>query len=103
MTRETGRVVALFIALAIGAACGSSSNRGYDPSSSGGPGADADGSAGGDGQAFNNGEGGGPGSDGGPGPTPQCNDPKCGCALAGGTWDGTTCTITENPGNVDPG
>ena len=105
MTREMPRVLALVFALAVAAAlaaaCGSS-GKGFTPGGAS-SGTFGDGSADFDGQSFTNGEG-GPGSDGSTAPKPPgCNDPKCACALAGGQWDGTTCTLTENPGNVDPG
>jgi hypothetical protein len=31
-----------------------------------------------------------------------CQDLACLCGLGGGAWDGTTCTITENPGALSP-
>ncbi len=36
-------------------------------------------------------------------PGPVCNDAPCACTAAGGTWDGTKCTLTENPGGVGAG
>lgn len=45
------------------------------------------------------------GSNGGDGgmPGPVCNDAPCACTAAGGTWDGTKCTLTENPGGLGSG
>lgn len=55
------------------------------------------------------GDGGGGSGDGGGGTGdggtsgPVCNDAPCACMAAGGAWDGTTCTLVENPGGVDVG
>lgn len=36
-------------------------------------------------------------------PAPACDTAACACTAAQGTWDGTTCTLVENPGGVDAG
>jgi WD40-like Beta Propeller Repeat len=104
MVRGISRYAALVLALALSAslagACGRSS-KGFDDGTSSG-GAGADGSANFDGSTFG-GEGGSSSGDGTAPRPPGCNDPKCACTLAGGAWDGTKCTLVENPGNVDPG
>ncbi len=48
----------------------------------------------------------GSGTDGGPRPdagsAPVCADLACLCGLAQGSWNGTTCSISENAGNLAP-
>jgi hypothetical protein len=101
-------VCAVVVSLAV--ACGTNDVGGLSPS--GGAGRDASTSGGGSDGSIG-GVGGGdidattPGAaDAGPareaGAAPVCDDLPCLCALAQGTWNGTTCTITENAGALAP-
>ncbi len=96
MTKSSlGLVAAVLIGMVM--ACGSRSNGfGNGTGNGAGPGSDVDAAA----PLFTDGsaDGASPGS----GP-PGCNDAVCACAGAGGTWSGTSCTLTENPGSVSPG
>ncbi len=98
ISRYAALVLALVVAASLAGACGRSSH-GFDNGA--GPGGGGDGST--DFDATFGGEGGSSGRDGTAPKPPGCNDPKCACTEAGGTWDGAKCTLVENPGNVDPG
>ena len=85
-----------------GSACGHRSPAGYEPPAGDGR-TDANVNAGDDasGAQFANGYAGADGvspvtGNGG------CNDATCACALAGGAWSGSVCTLSENPGKIDP-
>ena len=88
---------AVAFAFAFGA-CGSGSARGFDTPNGAG---DGDGGAAGEGGAGFGSTMDGAASGGPMGSAPVCADIICACAAAKGAWDGTTCTVTENPGNVD--
>ncbi len=75
--------------------CGSTKSGGFEPSDDGG--ANGDGTTGDDGGISFTDTGTGPDT----GPAAAC-DPTS-CMAAGGTCNGGTCTITENPGGVMPG
>ncbi len=97
MKRGFKGAFALVCAISFAVACGSSTRQGFND----GTGPDGTGDGGGLGGG-NLGEGGS--KEGGSlGQAPQCADASCACALAMGMWDGKTCTLSENPGAVDPG
>ena len=79
------RASIFFSFLACVIACGP--GRGRGPGNGGGDAAGTDGTSGGD-----------AGTSG-----PVCNDAPCACMAAGGAWDGTKCTLTENPGGLGSG
>ena len=90
-------LIALSSVIALAAtfgACGGGSHNGFDPNGEGSSGGT------GDGGAFGTTDG--SSADGAIVAAPVCADAKCACALANGTFDGKTCTLSENPGNVDP-
>jgi hypothetical protein len=97
MKRGWKATIALGCAVAFAVACGSSARNGFNDGTTPG---DTTGDGGGSLGGGNIGEGGS--KEGGlVGSAPQCADASCACALAMGSWDGKTCTLTENPGNVD--
>lgn len=105
---SVGLVCSVLISLAV--ACGTSESGGLAPGAGGGGVNDAsipvggdDASIGGIGTEDPDATASGP--DGGrrdAGSAPVCADLACLCALAQGTWNGTSCSIIENAGNLAP-
>ena len=107
--QATPLLFAVLVGVVLAAACGKNQSPGF--SEGPGPAGGEAGAGGGSGSVTDGStstlgptEGGttGPSDTGAP-PPPACDNPQCACALAGGTWSGTSCTIVENPGNVGTG